>query len=134
MIEYNNLLIRLQMLRDDLTGEVVISEIEKLAAASTISTTHHLRACVRLAMKNQPMPWEKQTKRQRLISALREKLDVTEEMVSDDKILLETTGTLIRKGIELDFAFKDLSQVFKESIPSVFYLEKVFGKLKRKKQ
>jgi len=75
MIEYDELVIRLQMIREDLTGQIVIPEIEKLAAASTISITDHLRACICLAMKNQPMAWEKQTKRQRLISALRKKLD-----------------------------------------------------------
>ena len=42
------------------------------------------------------------------IKALRERLHVTEEMVSDEKILEITKGTLFRAGIELDFAFSCL--------------------------
>ena len=44
----------------------------------------------------------------RLIKALRERLHVTEEMVSDEKILEITRGILFRAGIELGFAFHDL--------------------------
>lgn len=120
MMRQDELLIRLQMLRNDLTADIVIPEIEKLAAASTTSTIDHLRTCARLAMLNQPMPWEKQTKRQRLISALRERLNLNDSMTSDDEILKSTTGTLLRQTIELDFAIRDLEYICKNEISKIF--------------
>ena len=131
LTEYNELLIRLQMLRDDLTGEVVIPEIEKLSAASTTSATGHLRACIRLAMKSQPMAWEKQTKRQRLISTLRERLNIDKSLTSDYEILEVTKNTFTRKIVELDLAVEDLGQVFRDSMWSFGKFKQAFTRVRR---
>lgn len=48
----------------------------------------------------------------RLIKALRERLHVTEEMVSDEKILEITKGTLLRAGIELGLAFSFFQVIY----------------------
>ena len=131
LTEYNEQLIRLQMLRDDLTGEIVIPEIEKLSAASTTSATDHLRACVRLAMKSQPMPWEKQTNRQRLISALRERLDIDESLSSDYEILEFTKNTFTRKIVELDLVVEDFGKAVRDSMWSADDFKKVVKKIRR---
>ena len=87
------------MLRNDLTEDVVTPEITKLAESTTISGMDHLRACMRLAMLGQPMPWEKQTRRQRLISTLRETMDIDNSLASDDEILKITTRTFLRQAL-----------------------------------
>lgn len=58
MIEYQKLITQLRALRADLDEKLIASEVQKLATADTTSTLDHLRHCIQLGMKGEPMPWE----------------------------------------------------------------------------
>ena len=50
------------------------------------------------------------TYKARLVKALRERLHMTKEMVSDEKLLSISKGTLLRAGAEASLAFEDFGK------------------------
>ncbi len=57
--------------------------------------------------------------KRRLIKTIRERLSLTEDMVTDEDILKSTKGTVLRAGIELNLACRDFSIVLRREIKKV---------------
>ncbi|MBW2364617.1 MAG: hypothetical protein JRF25_05985 [Deltaproteobacteria bacterium] len=58
MIEYQELINKLRCCRSDLDEKTIVKEVQGLASRTTATVHGHLRACIELAMKGDPLPWE----------------------------------------------------------------------------
>ena len=48
----------------------------------------------------------------RIVEALRERLDLSPEQITDEEILKKTKGSFLRAGIEFDFVCKDFKAAY----------------------
>ncbi|MCW8917178.1 MAG: hypothetical protein OQK24_15145 [Magnetovibrio sp.] len=58
MIEYQKLINQLRAVRADLDEKTITAKVQEMAHTNTTSTLDHLRHCVHLGMRGDPMPWE----------------------------------------------------------------------------
>lgn len=58
MVEFQQLINRLCACRSDLDEKTIVKEVQTLARSSVATIHEHLRHCIKLAMKGEPMPWE----------------------------------------------------------------------------
>lgn len=60
MVEYQRLINQIRMLRSDLDEKAIVDEAQKIASCQPIRVIDVLNNCYYLAMKGDPMLWEKE--------------------------------------------------------------------------
>lgn len=58
LAENQQLVLQLLVLRNDLSEQTVVKEVNKIAALSPLTISRVLKSCIHLGSQGKPMPWE----------------------------------------------------------------------------